>query len=118
MSAIVQHVEADMRVTTGTVPNGGSMAAVLASGIGSFAVGIFVLLHASGLFSAPALYTPAGGVSGRTTFALLVWGASWWVLQRRWKERFVSPRRVLVATLAMVAVSLLATFPPFWAAFS
>ena len=47
--------------------------AFLAAGIGAFAVGLFVLLNEMGLFAAPALYEPAGGVSGRTTFAVVAW---------------------------------------------
>ena len=49
------------------------MAAVLAAGIGSFAMGAFVLLNEAGLFAAPTLYGPAGGVTRRTTFATAVW---------------------------------------------
>lgn len=115
MSRIVDHVEKEPGVTAEAAPNGAPMAAVLAGGIGSFALGIFVLLHASGLFSAPGLYAPAGGVSGRTTFALVVWLVSWGILHRQWQHRFVSPRRILTATLALVALGLLATFPPLWA---
>jgi hypothetical protein len=59
------------------VANGAAMAAVLGSAIGSFAIGAFVLLNEAGLFAAPALYGPAGGVTGRTTFATIVWLAAW-----------------------------------------
>lgn len=103
--------------TVDDVPNGAPMAAVLASGIGSLALGAFVLLHASGLFSAPALYGPAGGVSGRTTFALVVWLVSWGILHRRWNDRSISAGGILAATLVLIAASLVATFPPLWALF-
>ena len=43
--------------------NGAAMAAALGAGIGASAMGIFVLLNEAGLFAAPALYGPAGGVS-------------------------------------------------------
>ena len=49
-----------------TAPNGGAMAALLAAGIGSFALGLFVILNEAGIFAAPSLYGPAGGVTGRT----------------------------------------------------
>ena len=66
------------------------MAAFLAAGIGVFAVGLFVLLNEAGIFAAPALYGPAGGVSGRTTFALIVWLVAWGMLHARWKTREVA----------------------------
>ena len=62
---------------TSTAPNGAAMAAALAAGIGAFAMGLFVLLNEAGLFAAPALYGPAGGVTGRTTFATVVWLGAW-----------------------------------------
>ena len=61
-------------------PNGAAMAAVLGAGIGSFAMGAFVLLDEAGLFAAPASYGPAGGLTGRTTFATIAWLRAWGVL--------------------------------------
>jgi hypothetical protein len=49
---------------------------MLAAGIGAVAMGFFVILNEAGVFAAPALYGPAGGVTGRTTFATLVWLAA------------------------------------------
>lgn len=117
MSTIPDRAGVERSDTADAAPNGAPMAAVLASGIGTFALGTFVLLHVSGVFSAPALYGPAGGVSGRTTFALVVWLVSWGILHRQWNDRFISPRRTLTATRVLVASGLLATFPPLWAVF-
>lgn len=96
------------------VANGAAMAAVLAAGIGSFAMGAFVLLNEAGLFAAPALYAPAGGVTGRTTFATVAWLIAWGVLHARWKSREVAPGRVLTWTVVLVVLALLGTFPPVW----
>ena len=98
-----------------TDANGAAMASVLAAGIGSFAMGLFVILNEAGLFAAPALYGPAGGVTGRTTLATLVWLAAWAVLHARWRTRDIAPRRVLALTLVLVGVGVLGTFPPIWA---
>jgi hypothetical protein len=95
--------------------NGAAMAALLAAGIGAFAMGLLVLLNESGLFAAPALYAPAGGVSGRTTFATAIWLIVWPLLHHRWKAREIAPRRIYAATLALVAFGVLGTFPPVWA---
>ena len=97
--------------------NGAAMAAVLAAGIGSFAVGFFVILNEAGLLAAPSLYGPAGGVSGRTTFAVVAWLAAWLVAHRRWRDRQIDGGRVLTATLVLIALGLVLTFPPVWGIF-
>jgi hypothetical protein len=96
------------------VANGAAMAAVLGSAIGSFAIGAFVLLNEAGLFAAPTLYGPAGGVTGRTTFAAIVWLIAWAVLHARWRSREVAPGPVLTWTVALVVLAIVATFPPVW----
>jgi hypothetical protein len=98
--------------------NGAAMASIVAAGIGAFAVGFFVLLNEAGLFAAPALYGPAGGVTGRTTFAVLAWFAAWGVLHARWRNREVAPGRTFGLTLVLVGAGILGTFPPVWALFS
>ena len=94
--------------------NGDAMAAVLGAGIGSFAMGAFVLLNEAGLFAAPALYGPAGGVTGRTTFATVAWLLAWGVLHARWRSRDVVPGPVFGWTVVLVVLAVLATFPPVW----
>lgn len=96
------------------VVNGAALAAFVAAGIGAFAMGFFVILNEAGLFTAPALYGPAGGVSGRTTFAVAVWLIAWAVLHRRWKWRHIESRRLQAVTLLLIALGLLLTFPPVW----
>lgn len=97
-----------------TVVNGAAMAAVLAAGIGAFAMGLFVILNEAGLYSAPSLYDPAGGVTGRTAFATATWLIAWAVLHNRWKGRQIESRRVWPTTLALIALGILLTFPPVW----
>ena len=94
--------------------NGGAMAAFLGGGIGAFAMGAVVLLNEAGLFAAPTLYAPAGGVSGRTTLATIVWLMAWAVLHNRWKGRDIAPSRVGAVTLILIALGVLGTFPPVW----
>ena len=94
--------------------NGAAMAAVLGAGIGSFAMGAFVLLTEAGLFAAPTLYGPAGGVTGRTTFATIVWLLAWGALHARWRSREVAPGPVFTWTVVLVVLAILATFPPLW----
>jgi hypothetical protein len=90
------------------------MAAFLAAGIGAFAMGLVVLLNEAGVFAAPALYGPAGGVSGRTTLAAIIWLAAWAALHVRWRHRAPEPRRIQAVTLLLVVLGLVATLPPVW----
>ena len=95
--------------------NGSAMAALLGGGIGALAMGAVVLLNEAGIFAAPALYAPAGGVSGRTTLATIVWLVAWAVLHSRWKGREIAPGRIAAVTLILTALGVLGTFPPVWA---
>lgn len=94
--------------------NGPIWAAIMASGIGSFAVGLVVILNEVGLPLAPSLYPPSGGVSGRTTIAALIWIASWVILHRRWRHRQVDGGRVTAISALLILLGLLGVFPPVW----
>ena len=94
--------------------NGAAVAAVLAAGIGAFAVGLVVILNEAGVFAVPALYGPAGGVSGRTSLAALIGVTGWAVLHGRWKHRQIDARGVRVLALILIGVGILLTLPPVW----
>ena len=114
MTTYSEDPSAHSRDTIHDLSNGGAMAAVLAAGIGSFAMGLFVILNEAGIFSPPVIYGPAGGVSGRTTFAALAWLIAWGVLHLRWKQRSVNGSGVFTVAIVLVALGLVATFPPVW----
>jgi hypothetical protein len=97
-----------------TAPNGADMAAFAGAGVGALAMGVVVIINEIGLYSAPALYAPAGGVTGRTAIAAVVWLIAWAVLHRRWNHQRVDARRTRSITLTLVSIGLLLTFPPVW----
>lgn len=105
---------APLRPAVSREANGTAMAAFLSSGIGAFAMGAIVLLNEVGLFVAPTLYAPAGGITGRTTLATIVWLIAWGALHNRWRSREIAPGRVYAVTLALAALGVLGTFPPAW----
>ena len=97
-----------------TVPNGAALAAFLAAGIGALGLGLVVFLNELGVFEVPALYGPAGGVSGRTTAGLVIWLVAWAVLHSRWKDRRMEPSGLFRMSLILIAVGLVLCFPPVW----
>ena len=107
----VRDVSTDKGVAT---VNGSAMAAFLAAGIGSFAMGAIVLINEAGIFAVPALYAPAGGISGRTTLATVAWLVAWGLLHYRWKGREIATNGVSALTLILLGLGILATFPPVW----
>jgi len=96
------------------LPNGSGAAALLAAGIGCFAVALLALA-ADTLPSVKSLlifYRPTGPLSGVTTVAVVAWLVCWAVLEQRWRKRTVALGRVSAVALALLALSLLLTFPP------
>jgi hypothetical protein len=107
-------VPVEKRAQCEPAANGAAMASFAGAGIGAFAMGLVVLLNEAGLWAAPTVYGPAGGVSGRTTLATVAWLVAWGVLHNRWKRREIAEIRVYPATLTLIALGVLATFPPLW----
>jgi hypothetical protein len=103
-----------VRAGQAVIPNGGALAAVLAAGIGAFALGLFVVANEAGIFTAPSLYGPSGGLSGRSTFAVVTWLVAWGILRARWQDRDVAAGRVLTWALVLVGLGVVMTFPPVW----
>jgi multisubunit Na+/H+ antiporter MnhG subunit len=97
-----------------SLPNGAAAAAMLAAAFGAFALGVIVLLGELGVFTAPSLYAPAGGVSGRTTIAVVIWLLAWAGLHRRWRDQDVNMRMIAVAAVVLILVGVAGTFPPVW----
>ena len=100
-----------------TIPNGAALAAFLAAGIGAFAMGLIALLDAAGILTVPALYAPAGGVTGRTTLAVLIWAIAWTILHIRWKDRDMETGRAHVVTVVLTLLGILFAFPGLWTLF-
>jgi hypothetical protein len=98
-----------------TIPNGPGAAAILAAGIGCFAVGLFALAGDASPTIAHFLtfYVPTGALSGVTTSAIIIWLGAWYGLARRWSTRDVAMAKVNSAAFVLLALSVLLTFPPF-----
>ncbi len=97
------------------VPNGPGAAAILAAGIGSFALGVFAFLGDAvpALARSFSFYVPTGPLSGVTTSAIVVWLVAWFGLSRRWKRSTVALAKVNLAAFVLLGLAVLLTFPPF-----
>jgi hypothetical protein len=98
-----------------TLPNGPGAAAILAAGIGSAAMGILALAGDASATIGKLLnfYNPTGTLSGVTTVTIIVWLASWYVLNLRWRAKNVALAKVNAAAFVGLAIGLALTFPPF-----
>ena len=97
-----------------TTSNGSALAAFMAAGIGAFTLGLVVILNEAGVLTVPAVYAPAGGVSGRTTIGVIVWLLSWALLHRRWNGRELEGRRIHALTLILTTLGVVLNLPPVW----
>ena len=102
--------------TEQTINNGSAAAAILAAGIGSFTFGFAVCLSqaVNAVQKFFTLSVAVGPLSGKTTAPIIVWLVSWIILGLMWKNRQVSFGKVFIAALALIALGLLGTFPPFY----
>jgi hypothetical protein len=95
-------------------PNGSAAAAILAAGIGSFVLAILTIAadHSEGLRAMLTFYKLTGPLSGVTTTAVSIWILVWLILDRSWFRRELSLRKINFASITLLVLSLLATFPP------
>jgi hypothetical protein len=94
--------------------NGSGAAAILAAGVGTFALAVLACAgdKSAAVKSSLIFYKPTGPLSGVTTAAILIWLFAWGILEWRWRNRTVALGRISAGGLALLALSLLLTFPP------
>jgi hypothetical protein len=95
--------------------NGSGAAAILAAGVGSFALAILAFAGDKSAYikSGLVFYKPTGPLSGVTTVAIIIWLFTWGILEWRWRKRTVALRRINIVALVLLGLSLVLTFPPF-----
>ena len=107
-------------------PNGPVAAVYVAAGIASLVLGLFVVLNE---FSSDinnflrfdanfGLGSGVGPLSGKVILAIIAFVASWAALFYLWRGKEIDFRRVLIASLVLVALGFLLTFPPVFLAFA
>lgn len=101
-------------------PSGPAAATVLAAGIGAFVLGLFTTLNeaSSGINDFLRFSDDVGPLSGKTIFGAGAFFVAWAVLGYLWRDRNVEWRPVLIATVVLLALGFLGTFPTFFEAFA
>jgi hypothetical protein len=94
--------------------NGSGVAAILAAGVGTFALAVLACADdkSAAVKNSLIFYKPTGPLSGVTTAAILTWVFTWGILEWRWRNRAVAAGRITAIALALLGLSLLLTFPP------
>ena len=116
----VRATSSDSWIVAPPKPNGPAAAAILAAGIGCFALGVLVnVSEAIPTFkSALTLYGPVGPLSGKTIAQVAIYFVAWAGLAYAWRGKSVAFGRVYVAALVLLALGLLGTFPLVYEAFT
>jgi hypothetical protein len=99
----------------GVLPNGHAAAAILAAGIGCFALGVFALASDASRTIARlfTFYRPTGPLSGVTTCAIVIWLLTWIGLTARWGGKTVGVAKINLVAFILLTLGILLTFPPF-----
>jgi hypothetical protein len=93
-------------------------AAFIASGIGSFALGLMVVLTELKAGAGLSWVGPVGPLSGKTGVAVIAFLASWVILHFIFKNRTPSLTRSFIVALVLIVAGVLMTFPPIFDIFA
>ena len=101
-------------------PEGPVAAAILAAGVGAFALGVLTTLAeaSEGFADFLNVYDPVGPLSGKTIGAVIVWLIAWAVLHLMYRGKAVESRKALAGSLILIGLGVLGTFPIFFQAFA
>jgi hypothetical protein len=94
--------------------NGAACAAIVAAGVGCFAMGVLSVAGDASKRMAGMLnfYSPSGPLSGVSTMAVVVWLVVWVMLARLWRGKTVALGRLNLVAFLLLTAGLLLTFPP------
>jgi hypothetical protein len=101
-------------------PSGPAAAVILASGVGTFVLGLFTTLNeaSSDINDFLGFSDDVGPLSGKTIISTAAFFVAWAVLGYIWRGREVAWRPVLIATVVLLGLGFLGTFPTFFEAFA
>ena len=100
--------------------NGPAAAALISTGIGAFALGLFTVWSeaSTGMHDWLEFDTDVGPLSGKTTMAVVAYLVSWVILAPLLWKRSLPWTTVLIITAVLVFGGFLGTFPKFFEQFA
>ena len=101
-------------------PTGPVAAALLATGIGAFTLGLFTTLSeaSTGIHDFLQFKDEVGPLSGKTVLAVVAYFGSWAILHALWRRQNPVLRPILITAAVLTALGILGTFPTFFQAFA
>lgn len=95
-------------------------AAIIAGGVGAFALGLFTILsEASASFKTfVTLNDGVGSLSGKAVFTVVAWLVAWAVLHVALRTKSMDAMKATLIALVLVAVGVVATIPPIFTMFA
>jgi hypothetical protein len=101
-------------------PEGPISAAIIAGGIGALALGILTTLAEANetIKGWLELSASAGPLSGKTTFAVVIWLVAWAALHTTMRQTRYETRRAFAIAVVLVVLGVIGTFPTFFQTFA
>ena len=101
-------------------PNGPAAAALIGAGLGVLFLGLFTTLSevSTGLHDWLSFEDRVGPLSGKTTMAVVLWLVAWALVSVPLWRRNLSYVAVTGATVVLVVLGLIGTFPKFFQLFA
>jgi hypothetical protein len=106
-------------ITGAEPPSGPAAALILAGGIGVFCMGLVTTLgEASGGVADGLQWNDrVGPLSGKTLITVIVFAVAWAGLTALWRRANPPLRSITIASVVLIALGLVGTFPSFFQAF-
>ena len=101
-------------------PDGPVAAAIIAGGIGAFALGFFTILaEVSASFKTlTTLNEGVGGLSGKAVFTVIAWLVAWAALHLALRAKSFDVGKATLIALVLIAVGVVTTIPPIFTMFA
>lgn len=99
---------------------GPGAAVTVAGGLGVFALGLITTLNEAfpGVHSAMEWNERVGPLSGKSSVGAMAFFVSWTLLTALWRRTSVPLKPVVIATVVLVALGVMMTFPDFFMLFA
>lgn len=101
-------------------PNGPIAAVMIAAGIGAVILGLFTVLSeaSEGVHEFLEFDEGVGPLSGKTILGAVAFLVSWGGLYAALRDRELAWKPVIVATIVLLVIAVVLTYPPFFTSFA